>query len=93
MSASTYPIRVDDGLKEGASKVAAFYGFDLASVTRALWKQMVRTNSIPLTLTSEEPNDESLRSIQETDEIISAHLNGTRKPCGSAEDMFDRLGM
>ena len=76
MASVTYPIRVDDALKGEAARVADYYGFDLASVTRAFWKQMVRTGSIPLTLRSEEPNEESLEAIRETDEIIAAHKPG-----------------
>lgn len=86
MSSTTYPIRVDEGLKEEATKVAAYYGFDLASVTRAIWKQMVRTKSIPLTLSYEEPNTDSLTAIQEAEEIISQHENGTRMPYASGHD-------
>lgn len=91
MSATTYPIRVDEEVKKGASEVAAYYGFDLASVTRALWKQMIRTKSIPLALTREEPNEESLEAIHETEEIIANRKSG--KGYKTAEDMFAALGI
>lgn len=42
----------------------------------AFWKQMVRTESIPLTLRSEEPNEESLGAIRETEEIFASHRPG-----------------
>ena len=88
MASVTYPIRVDDALKGDAARVAESYGFDLASVTRAFWKQMVRTESLPLTLRSEEPTEESLEAIRETEEIFAAYEAGERKGFDSAEAMF-----
>ncbi len=93
MSSITYPIRVDSDLKAKAADVATYYGFDLASVTRAFWTQMARTQSIPLTLRSEEPNEESLRAIRETEEIIARHKAGEKVGFGSAQDMFESLGI
>ncbi len=70
MASVAYPIRVDEDIKKSAAHVAEFYGFDLASVTRAFWRQMIRTNSIPLSLSNEEPNEESLEAIRETEDIL-----------------------
>ena len=92
MSSVTYPIRVDEDLKNSAAEVADDYGFDLPSVTRAFWKQMVRTRSIPLTLAYNEPNDESLGSIQETERIIAAHKAGAREGFENVDDMFAAIG-
>ena len=41
-------IRCDDTLGSQAAAVAAEYGLDLSTATRAFWKEMVRTQSIPL---------------------------------------------
>lgn len=49
MSASTLTIRMDDELKRSAADVAEYYGLDLSSVVRAVFKQMVNTGRIPLT--------------------------------------------
>lgn len=46
----TTSIRCEKSLRDSASQVAEFYGFDLSSVTRAFWTQMVRTKEIPLQL-------------------------------------------
>lgn len=70
MAASSVTIRVDSDVKEGASRVAEHFGFDLSSVTRAFYLQMIRENRIPLNLEDPEPNDESLEAIRETDEMI-----------------------
>ena len=72
MSASSLTIRLDDELKRGASEVAAYYGLDLSSVTRAFYKQMVNTRRIPLTFTPEVPNAESLEAIAEGDAFLAS---------------------
>lgn len=76
MSASTLTIRLDDELKRGASEVAAYYGLDLSSVTRALYKQMVNTRRIPLTFAPEEPNAESRAAIAEGDSFLASGKPG-----------------
>ncbi len=56
---TTMTIRCDEADKKAAAEVAEYYGFDLSSVTRAIWKQMARTHKIPLDLGYEVPNAES----------------------------------
>lgn len=73
---ATMTIRCDENDKAAAAAVAEYYGLDLSSVTRAFWKQMARTNSIPLDFGYREPNAESLRSIREADEIVDAGGTG-----------------
>lgn len=84
---ATMTIRCDEGDKKAAAEVAEYYGFDLSSVTRALWKQMGRTRRIPLDLGPEAPNDESLRSIFEADDIIAA--GGTGKSYDTGRALLD----
>lgn len=76
MSASTLTIRLDESLKRAAAEVAAYYGLDLSSVTRAFYKQMVNTRRIPLTFAPEEPNDETLAAIAEGDAFLASGQNG-----------------
>ena len=59
---TTMCIRVDDVEKKQAAEIAQYYGFDLSSVTRAFWKQMIRENRIPLTLGSYEPAQETFQT-------------------------------
>ena len=73
---ATMSIRVDETEKQQAAAVAEYYGFDLSSVTRAFWKQMIREKRIPLNLGSYEPNDESLKSLAEVDKMIE---NGSQR--------------
>ena len=69
---TTMSIRVSEADKRAAAEVAEYYGFDLSSVTRAFWKQMVRERRIPLNLGNYDPNDESLESLQEAKEIFAS---------------------
>ncbi len=87
---TTYAIRVDEGIKNEAAEVARFYGLDLASVTRALWAQIARTKRIPLEFSNEEPNEESLEAIRQTQEMMA---NGTGHKYKTADELFEALGI
>lgn len=91
MAMSSVTVRVDEETKRGAARVAEYYGFDLSSVTRAFWKQMVREDAVPLTLRSERPNEESLEAIRETEEIIEKMKRGELPTYASADEMFDEF--
>jgi DNA-damage-inducible protein J len=83
---ATMTIRCDEADKKAAAAVAEFYGFDLSSVTRALWKQMARTKRIPLECNTFEPNAESLKAIEETKALIAQ--GGTGQSFESAEELL-----
>lgn len=89
MAASSVTIRVDSEVKEGASRIAEHFGFDLSSVTRAFYMQMIRENRIPLNLSDPEPNAESLESSREADELIAKGGHGYK----SADEMFSAMGL
>lgn len=76
MAATTLTIRLDSDLKREASEVADYYGLDLSSVTRAFYKQMANTHSIPLTFKAEEPNAESLAAMAEGDAYLASGRDG-----------------
>lgn len=84
---TTMTIRCDEEDKKAAAEVAEYYGLDLSSVTRALWKQIARTGRIPLDFGNYEPNAESLRSIQEADRIEEA--GGTGRSFSSGRALID----
>ena len=86
MAASSVTIRVDSETKREAARVAEHFGFDLSSVTRAFYKQMIRENRIPLTLADPEPNAESLEAIRETDEMIRS---GSGRSYASGHDLIE----
>ncbi len=66
----TMSIRIDEEEKKQAAKIAEYYGFDLSSVTRAFYKQMIREKRIPLNLGNYEPNEETLESFAEIEKMI-----------------------
>lgn len=72
MASNNLTIRLDRELKDGAASVVESYGLDLSSVVRAFFTEMVNTNSIPLSLDYKRPNEESLRAIRETREMIAS---------------------
>ena len=80
-------VRVDKKTKLDAARIVEDFGFDLSSVTRAFYRQIVRENRIPLTLSYPEPNDESLEAIRETEEIIKRC--GTDRSFSSARELLD----
>lgn len=71
MTASSVTIRIDSDTKREVSRIANHFGFDLSSITRAFYKQIIRENRIPLDLSDPQPNRESLESIEAADRIIS----------------------
>lgn len=81
-------VRVDEQTKNAAAAIVEDFGFDLSSITRAFYRQIVREQRIPLTLSYPEPNTESLESIHEADKIIAQGGAGY----ASADEMFAAMG-
>ena len=81
---TTMTIRCSEADKKAAAEVAEYYGFDLSSITRAFWKQIGRTRRIPLDLGNEMPNEESLKSILEADDILASGGTGASYDSGRA---------
>ena len=85
---TTVTVRVDDETKLKASNIAEDFGFDLSSVTRAFYRQMVRERRIPLNLSYEPtPNEQTLAAIHEAEEIAQTG----RQRFKNANEMFDSL--
>ncbi|MDO5722422.1 MAG: type II toxin-antitoxin system RelB/DinJ family antitoxin [Actinomycetaceae bacterium] len=80
-------VRVDDETKEAAAAIAEDFGFDLSSVTRAFYRQMIRENRIPLNLSYGEPNDASLKALAESKRMFEEDKARFETP----EQMFDAL--
>lgn len=88
MTMSSVTIRVDIETKKAASEIVDYFGFDLSSVTRALYKQIVREHRIPLQLSDPEPSAESRESIKEADCLIAEGGTGLK----NADEMFASMG-
>ncbi len=78
-------VRVDDQTKKDATAIVEDFGFDLSSVTRAFYRQIVRERRIPLALSYPEPNEESLQSIQDAETLLAEGGHGYK----SAHEMLD----
>lgn len=80
MAMHNMTIRIDDKLKSAASEVAEYYGFDLSSVTRAFYKEMVDSQSIPLDLTRRKyvPIESEEEALDVADAYATELLDETR---------------
>ena len=84
MTMSSVTVRVDSDTKQKASDIAEDFGFDLSSVTRAFYRQIVREKRIPLNLSAE-----TLSALREVHE-----RSGKGDPrFHTADEMFDSLGI
>ncbi|HCA74511.1 type II toxin-antitoxin system RelB/DinJ family antitoxin [Bifidobacterium sp. UBA6881] len=90
MTMSSVTVRVDSDTKQRASDIAEDFGFDLSSVTRAFYRQIVREKRIPLNLSYQGTiPTETLSALQEAHER-SAKSNPRFH---TADEMFDSLGI
>ena len=89
MAMASVTVRVDESTKLAASSIAEDFGFDLSSITRAFYKQIVREQRIPLNLQYPKPNRESLDSIADAERIIASSELGY----ANASDMFAEMGL
>ena len=89
MAMASVTVRVDESTKLAASSIAEDFGFDLSSVTRAFYKQIVREQRIPLNLEYPKPNRESLDSIREAEQTIVKGEPGY----ANADEMFAAMGV
>jgi toxin-antitoxin system protein len=86
---SSVTVRVDEETRREAARIAEDLGFDLPSVTRAFYRQIVRENCLPLGLAYLAPNAESREALREADEIIT---RGTSR-FTSREECYAELGI
>ena len=87
MSTASVTVRVDAKTKEAAASIAEDFGFDLSSVTRAFYRQIVREQRIPLNLEYPKPNRESLESLRQTEKLIDSGHPGY----DSLDAMFESM--
>lgn len=80
-------IRVDDETKTEAIEIVEDFGFDLSSVTRAFYRQIVRERRIPLSLSYDVPNDETIAALREGAEILAT--GGTGQSFSSGRSLLD----
>ncbi|MDF7666246.1 type II toxin-antitoxin system RelB/DinJ family antitoxin [Bifidobacterium sp. ESL0745] len=86
---ATVTVRVDEQTKKLASALAEEFGFDLSSVTRAFYKQMIREQAIPLNLSHDSPNKKTVDAVHEADQLLRSQDEGYTSP----DAMFKSLGI
>ena len=72
----TLTIRIDENLKNQAETIFKQIGLSTSSAINIFFKQVVRTSSIPFDLIADIPNEETIESIKEGDDIISKGEQG-----------------
>ena len=89
MTTASVTVRVDEATKQAAASIAEEFGFDLSSVTRAFYRQIVREQRIPLNLEYPKPNKESLEALKEAEKLVASDHPGY----DSLDDMFKSMDL
>lgn len=89
MTTASVTVRVDEATKQAAASIAEDFGFDLSSVTRAFYRQIVREQRIPLNLEYPKPNKESFEALKETEELVASGHPGY----DSIDDMLKSMDL
>ncbi|GAA0634144.1 type II toxin-antitoxin system RelB/DinJ family antitoxin [Bifidobacterium pullorum] len=87
MAMASVTVRVDEDTKRRASMIAEDLGFDLSSVTRAFYRQIVRERRIPLDLSCSPLPAETSEALDEARRIAAS---GAAR-FDTADDMFAAL--
>ena len=62
-------VRIDAGIKQTAEQVFANLGITPSAAINMFYKQVIRTNSIPFELKADTPNKETIRALEEVEEM------------------------
>lgn len=82
MVIASVTVRAYESTKLAANSIAEDFGFDLSSVTRAFYKQIVRKRRILLNFEYSKPDRESLESIKNAEPGYA-----------NVDDMFASMGV
>ena len=70
MQTGSINIKTDINLKKKANLLYNKLGINMSTAINMFLLESVRTNSLPLTLSLYEPNNDTLRAIEESEKII-----------------------
>ncbi len=87
---ATVTVRLDEDMKREATNVASYFGFDLSSVTRAFYSQMIRERRIPLAIADPIPNNETVKEIEYGQAVLDGNIEAAIYT--SAEDLINAAG-
>lgn len=89
MTMTSVTVRVDDATKKQATDIVEDLGLDLSSVTRAFYRQIVRENRIPLSLSRQSIPAETLDALDE----VREKAEKVPPRFKTADEMFESLGI
>lgn len=90
MQTANINIRTDSKLKKKADSLYNKLGLNMSTAINMFLMESVRTNSLPLTLKLNEPNEDTLKAIEESKEIIK---NKKSKGYNNIKDLRKALGV
>ena len=83
-------IRIDKDIKSGAEAVFSKLGMTPTTAIILFYNQVIRTNSIPFELKTDEPNETTIQAIKEAEEM-EKNLDQVKTYKDSKELMEDLL--
>ena len=90
MQTANINIRTNYSLKKKADSLYNKLGLNMSTAINMFLVESVRTNSLPLSLKLDEPNEKTLRAIEESKKIIK---NNNKKGYTSIKDLRKALGV
>ena len=90
MQTSSINIKTDINLKKKASLLYNKLGLNMSTAINMFLLESVRTKSLPLTLSLDEPNDDTLRAAEESEKIIK---NKNSKSYKNIKELRKALGV
>lgn len=88
MAQTSVNIRMDEDLKKDFDAFCSDVGMTMTTAFCVFAKTTVREHKIPFEIKSNVPNEETLKAIQEVDDMIK---NGTGKRYNSVQELFKDL--
>ena len=90
MQTASINIKTDINLKKKASLLYNKLGLNMSTAINMFLLESIRTNSLPLTLSLDEPNDTTMRAIRESEKIIK---NKNSKSYKNIKELRKALGV
>jgi len=69
MSNTSMNIRMDSDIKKKAQKIFAELGLDTTTAINIFLRQVIRTNGLPFEVKIDSPNNDTLETIKEIEEL------------------------
>jgi len=95
MKSTNYNIRLNPDVKSQAEKTFAEFGLNLSEAINVFLHMAIKHRGFPFEIRAPKLNNETLRAIQETEQIIAEYDAGSRTPklFANAREMFDAMAL